>query len=198
MCSVVEIKNESEYYITYHSPESLETVTSQQQSLEYQHLFRLRQPDEDDESDDVSSDPNATDKDFSVEEIVTPRNGLSSSTNDNDHNDSGGETPKALNEEEEVANGSDQEHVVDNDLPVDNELNCEKAPGDIKTVDQTLIENNLPSDVNIKGAFCNTWLHEFLYYENQSLFVHKKSYNLIPSYVILLLETNTMNHRRDF
>ena len=159
MCSVVEIKNESEYYITYHSPESLETVTSQQQSLEYQHLFRLRHRDEDDQSDDdVSSDLNATDKDFSVEEIVTPRNGLSSSTNDNDHNscDSGGETPKALNEEEEVANGSDQEHVVDNDLPVDNELNCERAPGDIKTVGKIQIENNHPSDVNIKGAFCNT------------------------------------------
>ena len=166
MCSVVEIKNETEYYITYHSPESLETVASQQQSLEYQHLFRLRHHDEDedghegqsDDNDDVSSDLNAADKDFSVEEIVTPRNGLSS-TNDNNHNSygSGGETPKALNEEEEVANGSDQEHVVDNDLLEDNELNCEKAHGDIKTGGQTQIENK-PSaaDVNIKGAFCNT------------------------------------------
>ena len=171
MCSVVEIKNESEYYITYHSPESLETVASQQQSLEYQHLFRLRHRDEEDEQsddDDVSSDLNAADKDFSVEEIVTPRNGLSS-TNDNNHNSygSGGETPKALNEEEEVANGSDQEHVVDNDLLEDNELNCEKAHGDIKTGNiktgdiktggQTQIEiKPTAADVNIKGAFCNT------------------------------------------
>ena len=96
MCSVVEIKNESEYYITYHSPESLETVASQQQSLEYQHLFRLRHRDEEDEQsddDDVSSDLNAADKDFSVEEIVTPRNGLSST---NDNNDTGGETPKTV------------------------------------------------------------------------------------------------------
>merc|ERR1711911_133946 len=108
-----------------------------------------------DENDDGSSDLNAADKDFSVEEIVTPRNGLSS-TNDNNHNSygSGGETPKALNEEEEVANGSDQEHVVDNDLLEDNELNCEKAHGDIKTGGQTLIENKLTAaDVNIKGAF---------------------------------------------
>ena len=41
MCSVVEIKNESEYYIHYHSPESLETVPSAKESLEYQHLFQV-------------------------------------------------------------------------------------------------------------------------------------------------------------
>lgn len=44
MCSVVEIKNESEYYIYYHSPESLETVPSipsAKESLEYQHLFQV-------------------------------------------------------------------------------------------------------------------------------------------------------------
>ena len=155
MCSVVEIKNESEYYITYHSPESLETVASQQQSLEYQHLFRLRHRDEEDEQsddDDVSSDLNAADKDFSVEEIVTPRNGLSST---NDNNDSGGETPKTVNKGEEVTNGSDQEHVVDNNLPEDNELNCESAHGDIKAVGRSQIENKLLAPVNIRGSFCN-------------------------------------------
>ena len=159
MCSVVEIKNESEYYITYHSPESLETVTSQQQSLEYQHLFRLRHHDEDDEQsdddddgDEVSSDVNAADKDFSVEEIVTPRNGLSCT---NDNNDSGGETPKTVNKGEEVTNGSDQEHVVDNNLPEHNELNCESAHGDIKAVGRSQIENKLLDPVNIKGSFCN-------------------------------------------
>ena len=41
MCSVVEIKNDSEYYIYYHSPESLETVPSAKESLEYQHLFQV-------------------------------------------------------------------------------------------------------------------------------------------------------------
>ena len=43
MCSVVEITSEQEYYIYYHSPESLETVppASAQPSLEYQHLFQL-------------------------------------------------------------------------------------------------------------------------------------------------------------
>ena len=41
MCSVVEIKNESEYYIHYHSPESLETLPSAKESLEYQHLFQV-------------------------------------------------------------------------------------------------------------------------------------------------------------
>ena len=35
MCSVVEIKNDSEYYIYYRSPESLETVPSAKESLEY-------------------------------------------------------------------------------------------------------------------------------------------------------------------
>ena len=155
MCSVVEIKNESEYYITYHSPESLETVASQQQSLEYQHLFRLRHRDEEDEQsddDDVSSDLNAADKDFSVEEIVTPRNGLSST---NDNNDTGGETPKTVNKGEEVTNCSDQEHVVDNNLPEDNELYCESAHGDIKAVGRSQIENKLLAPVNIRGSFCN-------------------------------------------
>ena len=41
MCSVVEIKNDSEYYIYYRSPESLETVPSAKESLEYQHLFQV-------------------------------------------------------------------------------------------------------------------------------------------------------------
>ena len=41
MCSVVEIKNKEEYCITYHSPESLETISSTPPSLEYQHLFKV-------------------------------------------------------------------------------------------------------------------------------------------------------------
>ena len=85
MCSVVEIKNESEYYIYYHSPESLETVSSSaQQSLDYHHLFQLTPKTGDviDESDvtPMQSDPSnintevnsmnhaEEDKDFSVEE----------------------------------------------------------------------------------------------------------------------------------
>ena len=88
MCSVVEIKNESEYYIYYHSPESLETVSSSaQQSLDYHHLFQLTPKTGDviDESDvtPMQSDPSnintevnsmnhaEEDKDFSVEEFVT-------------------------------------------------------------------------------------------------------------------------------
>ena len=78
MCSVVEIKNDSEYYIYYQSPESLETGTPQQ-SLEYHSLFKVNQSDKsDDESehdksqnDDITStSPKNDDKDFSVEEIV--------------------------------------------------------------------------------------------------------------------------------
>ena len=73
MCSVVEIKNDSEYYIYYQSPESLETGTPQQ-SLEYHSLFKVNQSDKsDDESEhdnsqnDVisSSSPKNDDKDFS-------------------------------------------------------------------------------------------------------------------------------------
>ena len=89
MCSVVEIKNESEYYIYYHSPESLETVTSSaQQSLDYHHLFQLTPKTGEviDESDvtpmqsdtdtsnintEVNSLNQTEDKDFSVEEFVT-------------------------------------------------------------------------------------------------------------------------------
>ena len=87
MCSVVEIKNDSEYYIYYQSPESLETVTPQQQSLEYHSLFRVndeKDDDDDDEKDDtLKSDEESEeetqqnsiktedDKDFSLEEIVT-------------------------------------------------------------------------------------------------------------------------------
>ena len=85
MCSVVEIKNDSEYYIYYQSPESLETVTPQQQSLEYHSLFRVNdEKDDDDEMDDtLKSDEESEeetqqnsiktedDKDFSLEEIVT-------------------------------------------------------------------------------------------------------------------------------
>ena len=151
MCSVVEIKNESEYYIYYHSPESLETVASQHQSLEYQHLFRLRDQDGDGDGDgdEISGDLNAADKDFSVEEIVTPRNRLSSSNDTN--NDSDGETLKAVKKEGEVTNGSDQENAVDNDLLEDNELNCEKAPDDIKNGHHAHVENKLQADVNNAG-----------------------------------------------
>ena len=77
MCSVVEIKNESEYYIHYHSPESLETLASPQQSLEYQHLFKVtNKSNEESLYNSDSARPqserenSSDDKDFSLEEIT--------------------------------------------------------------------------------------------------------------------------------
>ena len=49
------------------------------------------------------------------------------------------------------ANGSDQENAVDNDLLEDNELNCEKAPDDIKNGHHAYVENKLQADVNNEG-----------------------------------------------
>ena len=85
MCSVVEIKNSSEYCITYHSPESLEALSSPSQSLEYQHLFKVSSKSNDDslygshtQTSPISPDSepgdgnviSSDDKDFSLEEIT--------------------------------------------------------------------------------------------------------------------------------
>ena len=74
MCSVVEIKNGSEYYIHYHSPESLDTIWSDggERSQEYHPLFTRT-----DHSDLATDKISLTisdfreERDFSLEEIVS-------------------------------------------------------------------------------------------------------------------------------
>ena len=145
MCSVVEIKNDDEYYIYYHSPESLETVTTQStthQSLDYHHLFKVNHPhsDSDDqmnENDDLKSDDvsdastkkddksglTSIDKDFSVEEYVPDNNAENVNLVDDclEASDNFEEPVK------EALNDYDHEKIDNNNCLDNNDVNCEKA-----------------------------------------------------------------------
>ena len=75
MCSVVEIKNREEYCITYHSPESLETLSSPAPSLEYQHLFKVSSKSNEEslynsQTENSLRSVECDAKDFSLEEIT--------------------------------------------------------------------------------------------------------------------------------
>ena len=70
MCSVVEITNPNEYYIHYHSPESLDTVWSVNDDQDYHPLF-ARQESRDLSMDKISLTDLREENDCLVEEIVT-------------------------------------------------------------------------------------------------------------------------------
>ena len=226
MCSVVEITSEQEYYIYYHSPESLETVppASAQPSLECHHLFQLGRTSEPEDTDtepaSVSDSRdsygisrqkeslishNSGDKDFSVEEIVTPQNEISCASatpaestaadmNIPSHGDS--ETADKI-AAEEVSNDNDHGEAVDNDLDVDNELNCEKA---VDKVEAAPLHQMSPGngfhhvsvhviDWSIKGwktiCFVISLVTRVSFYENMSLFFHKNLNNFVFSCIML-------------
>ena len=226
MCSVVEITSEQEYYIYYHSPESLETVppASAQPSLEYQHLFQLGRTSE---AEDTDTEPASVsdsrdsygisrqkeslishtsgDKDFSVEEIVTPQNEIScasatpaesAATDMNIPSYGDSETADKI-VAEEVSNDNDRGEAVDNDLDVDNELNCEKAVDKVEAAapDQMSPGNGFHHvsvhviDWSIKGwktiCFVISLVTRVSFYENMSLFFHKNLNNFVFSCIML-------------
>ena len=220
MCSVVEITSEQEYYIYYHSPESLETVppASAQPSLEYHHLFQLGRTSEPEDTDTEPASVsdrdsygisrqkeslishNSGDKDFSVEEIVTPQNEIScaestaTDMNIPSHGDS--ETADKI-AAEEVSNDNDRGEAVDNDLDVDNKLNREKA---VDKVEAAPLHQMSPCngfhhvsvhviDWSIKGwktiCFVISLVTRVSFYENMSLFFHKNLNNFVFSCIML-------------
>ena len=194
MCSVVEITSEQEYYIYYHSPESLETVppASAEPSLEYQHLFQLGRTSE---AEDTDTEPaSVTDSRDSYGISATPADSTATDMNIPSHGDS--ETADKI-VAEEVSNDNDRGEAVDNDLDVDNELNCEKAVDKVEAAapDQMSPGNGFHHvsvhviDWSIKGwktiCFVISLVTRVSFYENMSLFFHKNLNNFVFSCIML-------------
>ena len=166
MCSVVEIKNDSEYYIYYHSPESLETVISPQQSMDYHNLFKISPNRDSDEEDDNTNTvdeacdeafeslyqeetSNTLDKDYSIEEFVSNNevNCVENGTADIVLEAHGVNDQSDYNK-----NDNDQGKVVDSEFSNDNLSNCEKAE-DIGGKQMT--QENKNEHVNVQFDWTN-------------------------------------------
>ena len=74
MCSVIEISSNNEYYIHYHSPESLDTVWSvdEEDSQDYHPLFaRAKSPDLSMDKMSLTITDNEEENDVLIEEIIS-------------------------------------------------------------------------------------------------------------------------------